>query len=166
MSGSAAARRDFYETAVSDEARRNTMREDSAPYPDTAVTSPSFARLRALEEASIAAGWMNWDGYGARPVSSGAFAVARAVLNAIPDNWPSPAIGVDPDGEISLEWALGRPDRVLTVSVGETGLLSYAGLYGDSKTHGVEAFVGQLPAAIVANLMRLYSFASRPAAAK
>lgn len=63
-------------------------------------------------------------------------------------------MAVHPDGEIEFEWYRG-PRWLLTVSVGKTGALSYAGLFGRNKVHGVEQFSEGLPDAIVQNLGRL-----------
>ena len=52
------------------------------------------------------------------------------------------------------------PDRVLTISIDQEGVLHYAGLFGDSKSYGAESFLGQVPPAIVGNLERLHSVAS------
>lgn len=111
--------------------------------------------LWALEEISREASTDDWDGYGGVPVSRAALRVALEVLEALPQSWPMPAISADPDGDVSLEWA-ANAHWVLTVSVGATGRLSYAGLFGVSKVHGAESFVGQIPQAIVDSLVRLF----------
>lgn len=125
----------------------------------TDAASVLLRRLQDLMEAASEAGIDNWDSYGAARVAAGALYFAQDVLCAIPETWPSPEVGVDPDGDVSLEWS-EAPDRVLTVSIDEQGVLHYAGLFGDSKTYGTEWFLGQLPPAIVGNLERLYSVAS------
>ena len=67
---------------------------------------------------------------------------------------------MDPDGEIEFEWFRG-PRWLFTVSVGRTGALSYAGLFGRNKTHGVEQLVEGLPEAIAQNLRRLLGHEAR-----
>lgn len=143
------------DSAVSEEAR--VLREATvrAARSETAMSPEADRRLRALVAAATEAAVDDWDGYNAAGASEAATAFAGQVLQSIPKGWPSPEIAVDPDGDISLEWSLG-PERVFTVSVSSKGILHYAGLFGDSKTHGAEAFLGQLPSAIVGNLERLY----------
>ncbi len=126
---------------------------------ETALTPTYRERLESLMGALEGAWLDNWNGEGTRGVEPGSLAFTMMLLHVLPEGWPSPEIGVDPDGEISLEWSLGQPDRVVTVSVAKNGTLSYAGLFGDSRTHGVEVSVGPLPATIVDCLDRLYSFA-------
>ena len=71
-----------------------------------------------------------------------------AFLETLPTTTPVPDVVPEPDGEIAFEWDYG-PWRILSVSVGPTGLLSYAALYGrTSKAHGTEKFIDRLPGAI------------------
>jgi hypothetical protein len=102
----------------------------------------------------------DWDGYGAAPVTPQARAAAEEFLGALPTTWPPPEMAADPDGEISFEWARD-PHWVFSVSVSPEGRLSYAGLFGVNRVHGAESFVGQLPQAIVDNLVRFFEGASR-----
>ena len=149
------------QTGMSEEAR--WLDTDSLLGSRTEATSAASRRLRDLTIAVGDASTDNWDGYGAARVAAGAVAFAERVLLVIPESWPSPDVGVDPDGDVSLEWS-EAPDRVLTISIDEEGVLHYAGLFGDSKSYGAESFLGQLPPAIVGNLERLYSVPSGPAA--
>jgi hypothetical protein len=114
------------------------------------------ARRRwALTDACAGASLPNWDGYGAAPVADSTVWHAQRFLAAIPESWPNAEIDVDPDGEVSFEWARDA-HWVFTVSVSETGRLSYAGLFGTSRVHGVENLAGTLPRAIVDGLARLF----------
>jgi hypothetical protein len=88
-------------------------------------------------------------------VSAAVVWAARQFLSVIPEAWPSPEIAADPDGEVSFEWARS-PNWVFTVSVAGDGRLSYAGMFGPNRVHGVETFAGTLPEAIVAGLARLF----------
>mgnify|MGYP001608468113 FL=1 len=97
----------------------------------------------------------NWDGYGAAPVTTGVIDAARRFLAAIPETWPVPEVSAEPDGELCFEWARA-PHWVFSVSVSGEGRLSYAGLFGASRAHGVEFFAGTLPEAVVVNLERLF----------
>jgi hypothetical protein len=98
----------------------------------------------------------NWDGYGAIPVSPLAVGHALRFLRTLPPMLRTPDLSVDPDGEISFEWYF-EPRRVLSISVGPHGELSYAGLFGRSDAHGTEYFGDELPKPIMDNLSRLFS---------
>lgn len=119
------------------------------------ATTAGSRRMWALDDAWQAAAAPDWDGYGAAPVSAHVVWAAERFLSAIPEAWPSPEIAADPDGEISFEWARGS-HWVFTVSVAGNGQLSYAGLFGLSRVHGVEILAGTLPEAIVVGLARLF----------
>jgi hypothetical protein len=122
------------------------------------------ARRRwALADACSAASVPNWDGYGAAPVVAPTTWHAERFLASIPEAWPNPEIDADPDGEVSFEWARSA-HWVFTVSVAENGRLSYAGLFGSSRVHGVETFAGTLPRAIVEGLVRLFGSTAAPVA--
>ena len=97
-----------------------------------------------------------WDGYSARPVSGLTYWKAKAFLAALPSTVPPPGVGADPDGEVAFEW-YAAPDLVFTVSIGSSGVLSYAGLFGRNKIYGSEQFLGELPKPIAESLSRLYS---------
>lgn len=97
----------------------------------------------------------DWDGYGAKAVSLQALEGARRILAALPATVPLPELNADPDGEVSLEWYL-QPRQVFSISVSEWGDLSYAGLFGPNRIHGVEILIDRIPAAISDQLRRLY----------
>jgi hypothetical protein len=115
-----------------------------------------FRRVWSVLDAYREASLPDWDGYGAVPVPRTVMDAACCFLAAVPETWPSPEVYAEPDGELSFEWARG-PHWVFSVSVGRTNRLSYAGLFGSNRVHGVESFAGTLPEAIVVNLARLLS---------
>lgn len=78
---------------------------------------------------------------------------ALRVLNMFASGVPRPEVGVDRDGHIYFEWQ--RAARwVFTVSISEDGMLYYAGLFGNSRNHGVEELKHALPQSIEASLTR------------
>lgn len=90
----------------------------------------------------------NWDGYNALPVTWDAFHFAEQFLRSLPLGTPAPAVGAEPDGQITLDW--GRaPRRRLSVSVSPDGDLHYAALLGPGKTCGTEPFFGEVPQMIL-----------------
>ncbi|MBA2591853.1 MAG: hypothetical protein M3495_20620 [Pseudomonadota bacterium] len=108
-----------------------------------------------LAEALRQGGAANWDQYGAIGVTDATAEVAYRFLSALPSTLPSPNVGLDPDGEVSFEW-LAEKGRVFSVSIGESGRLSYAGMFGPEKTaHGSEPFDDAIPDAVIECVRRL-----------
>jgi hypothetical protein len=95
-----------------------------------------------------------WDGYGAQPVNEETLERVVAFLRALPENVPVPDLVPEPDGEVSVEWQNG-PRRVFSVSIGPHGRLSYAGLLGASRWHGVDLFFGAVPPEIIRGIARV-----------
>jgi hypothetical protein len=84
-----------------------------------------------------------------------AFAGARDLLDSLPHGFAVPEIGMDPDGEIGLDWI--RPDRTMvSLSVGPTGDLSYAARLRDGTAYGVIKLGDGFPVALTELLRRLY----------
>lgn len=125
---------------------------------DLVVAPVPFSWIQQLDNLCSEATEENWDGEGALPVQHGAREKAIAFVRALPMGTPLPECSIDPDGEISLGWH-GPNDYVFSVSVGRTGRLSYAGLFGNSDGYGTEWFTGTAPAEITVHLARLLSSA-------
>ena len=97
----------------------------------------------------------NWDGYGAKAIDEQSYQNAiRFILTLTPDI-PAPEIGVEPDGEVVFEWYGGKR-KVFSISMGSRNELTYAGLYGVSKTYGVEHFYGNIPDTLLDNISRVF----------
>lgn len=112
--------------------------------------------LSSLGDAFEEASRRNWDGYGAEPVSDATVARALTFLDLLPTAVPRPDISPHPDGELAFEWFLG-PRRLLTVSIDESGRLSFAAIFGQARLHGVDFFFDTLPEPIALALRRLYA---------
>ena len=74
----------------------------------------------------------------------------------LPSTFPVPEFGIDPDGEISLDWIRSRRS-MLSISIGPNNTLNFAGKFGRAKVHGFEIFNGEIPDEIIRNLERLFS---------
>ncbi|MDD5037958.1 MAG: hypothetical protein PHN78_01380 [Dehalococcoidales bacterium] len=98
----------------------------------------------------------NWDGYGAKAIDDQSYNNAISFILSLPSNIPIPDIDVEPDGEVVFEWYEGRR-QVFSVSIGARNELTYAGLYGASKAHGVEYLEDEIPSAIMNNINRVYT---------
>jgi hypothetical protein len=103
------------------------------------------------KECSVA----NWDGYQAVPVKKSLRKTVERFLDALPSTIPDPEISVDPDGEISLDWC-SAPDKMFSISLGSKGRLSYAGLNGEKRSHGIEFFQKDIPVSLIVQLREFY----------
>ncbi len=142
--------------ALSDEAwdlRR--LFTDASEFPGSvAVGEPKRGAQEALVVACTAAQVDDWDGAGSRRVEPSTYIYADQFLRLLPSSASLPDITVDSDGEILFEWDQGRR-QVFSVSVGRDGTLTYAGLFGHTKTHGTEHPREALPSVILDCLERL-----------
>ena len=114
------------------------------------------AMLPQLLEAAGRASVPDWDGYGAAPVKWASIQHALRFLSALPSDYPTPDVAVEPDGEIALEWQ--RAARwVFSVTTSAAGTLDYAGLFGKSTLHGSEPDGDSIPRPILDALRRYTS---------
>lgn len=104
-----------------------------------------FNELFAIAEGCKA---VNWDGQGALPVSDESYRAAYRFLEALPLGYWRPSIGVEPDGEITVEW-YHSSRRTLSISFSKNGELHYAALLGASKAYGTEPFFGDIPKTVI-----------------
>ncbi|HET7463786.1 MAG TPA: hypothetical protein VFJ82_21200, partial [Longimicrobium sp.] len=109
--------------------------------------------MRRMIEIALDCTSDNWDGDGAKAVSTASFLSAKRFLEALPPGMQSPEVSVDPDGEMVFEWTSG-PQHAFSISFGAGGKLTYAGLFGPSTTHGVEYISYGLPRELVAKIQR------------
>ena len=101
--------------------------------------------LALADECSVE----GWDGYGAAPVDGSAVELATDFIRALPEAIPLAEFSVDPDGAISMDWAV-NPSRVFSLSIGASDRLAYAWLDGTDKGHAVARFDGiQVPRRIL-----------------
>jgi hypothetical protein len=89
------------------------------------------------------------------PIDPRTFANARDLLEALPHGYAIPEVGVDPDGEIALDW-IRRDRTIVSVSVGISREVSYAAKLRDETTRGVLRFGIGFPSRLVELLRRLY----------
>jgi hypothetical protein len=89
------------------------------------------------------------------PVDVRIFSRARDLMDTLPHGFAIPEVGLDPDGEIALDWM--REDRTMvSLSVGASGALSYAAILRDRTAHGIIEFGDGFPAALTELLRNLY----------
>lgn len=80
---------------------------------------------------------------------------AKRFIDLLPPNWPTPEIGLDPDGEVSFEW-YKTPDKLLAISVSREGDLHFAGRFGVvEKDYGTKHLNEAIPLEILAHLRKV-----------
>lgn len=79
---------------------------------------------------------------------------ARHLMQLLPVAFPAPEIYLEPDGDAAIEWDLGKR-RILSVSISRNGTVTYAGLFGNTRIHGVERLDDAVPRALREALARL-----------
>jgi hypothetical protein len=98
----------------------------------------------------------DWDGFDAMPVEQDTLQNASVLLESLPLGIPSPSIGAEPDGHLTLEWHRSA-NRTLSVSVDAQGDLHYAALVGPNRRFGKEAFFGETPNVILELIQLVYA---------
>lgn len=125
--------------------RYNSRSEYLSPVKRPEVVNEMWRTLR--ENSSP-----NWDGYGASPASPGSYQSACKLLSKLPDDAPDPEVGMDPDGEFSLEWFGTERDHVLSISIGGDERLYFAFRSGVERRRGTTILRDQLPAELLTYL--------------
>jgi hypothetical protein len=97
----------------------------------------------------------NWDGEGEDAIPEAAFEEARDFLRKFSFLMPLPAVNLEPDGYLGLEWY--RDNRhVFVVSFNGTGILSYSGLIGHESVYSRRYMEEEIPEEILSNISRVY----------
>ena len=107
-------------------------------------TFDNYATISELHDVWKECSSIGWDGHGALPVERETYHAAYCFIESLPLDFPLPAIGAEPDGQLTMEWRKG-PHRVLSVSVDPEGFLHYAGLFGMNKLYGTLVFFSDAP---------------------
>lgn len=99
---------------------------------------------RAICETSAECSRPEWDGGSAQAVTAESLGLAQRFLDTLPLGTVAPSVGVEPDGQLTLEWHAG-PHWTLSISVDPKGDLLYAALLGSRWVCGTEPFFGEVP---------------------
>lgn len=124
----------------------------------TEPISSGWKRLLHDEVAELASecSTPGWDGYGADPISEEAELRAHYLIDVAPESIPPPMMIPSPEGEISLEWHVGR-NRSLSVTPEADHSLIYAAILGPEQTrYGREPFSDSWPPPIVIMLREFF----------
>lgn len=84
-----------------------------------------------------------------------AFALTLELLNALPNDIPLPAVFVESDGNIGLDWDEGNR-QVISLTVRDTPMVGFSALLGAEPLHGRMPFVGEVPSTLRYLLARLF----------
>jgi len=98
----------------------------------------------------------DWDCYGALPVTYEAIIEAAKIINLLPYTLPVPDIYAEPTGDICFEWN-SKNGYLCVICVSGKHKIGYAGIFGESKTYGLEYFEQSMPSGIVNNIRRVYA---------
>jgi hypothetical protein len=78
--------------------------------------------------------------------------LAVAFIASLPADVAPPEVSIDPDGEVAFDWC--RDDDMLSVSLGQTGRLSFAWDIQDGPKADSAFFSGEMPPTLVEALRR------------
>lgn len=118
--------------------------------------APLRSAFENLDEIMETCSHENWDSYGAKIISDGAYREARRFIQSLPATFPQPNISPEPSGGITLEW-YKDPNHVFYAILSGSGVVTYAGLYGvDNQDSGTVYFVDSLPASIMEKIRSIF----------
>lgn len=119
------------------------------------VETDRMVALDALKSLpSLANLPVNWDGYGAEPITPECVAHVRVILATLPEYAPSPEMFPNPNGTITLEWETDK--GIASVEVGNTHISSFIEIDGDTQ-YFHEAHTQKLPEFLRSALVELYT---------
>ena len=99
---------------------------------------------RKVHELLEHAGTDDWDGEGALALTAHTVAIAQKLVDSFPIEVDVPDIAATPHGEVDFDWIVDR-DLMLTVSVGPSSEIAFAGLFHGARVDGSEPWKGTLP---------------------
>ncbi len=115
---------------------------DSQPVPG--FDADRSALLQKVDELYQQCSQPGWDNEDAEPIGMQTHAIARRLLELLPNDTPLPVISPEPDGQINFEWYRGSR-RLLTTSISGTGTLYWAALIDSEDPRGSCQLADQFP---------------------
>jgi len=115
--------------------------EVEAHFTDTISSRRSIPKLLGgLLKVFAECSTQDWDGYGAKAISTEIIDKALAYATSLPPDLPMPEFCPEPDGEIALEW-FGRNGATISISIGEANQVSYSAIFPDNNcVNGTENY--------------------------
>lgn len=90
------------------------------------------------------AGTEDWNGEGTLALAPETVALAKKLIDAFPSHIGRPDVNATPHGEVDFDWVIDR-DVMLTISVGPSKEIAFAGLFHSARLNGCESWKGKLP---------------------
>ena len=109
-------------------------------YPDTERASLKREVHGLLENT----GTEDWDGEGALALAPETVDIAQKLIDEFQPHVGRPDVNATPHGEVDFDWIIDR-NVMLTVSVGPSKEIAFAGLFHGARLTGCEPWVGTLP---------------------
>ena len=109
-------------------------------YPDMKRASLKHEVHGLLEDAGIE----DWDAEGVLALAPETVAVAQKLIDEFPPLVGKPDVNATPHGEVDFDWVIDR-DVMLTISVGPSKEIAFAGLFHGARLNGCEPWEGTLP---------------------
>ena len=114
--------------------------DTTGEYPDGERTSLKREVHSLLEDA----GTEDWDDEGVLALAPETVAVAQKLIDEFPPHVSRPDVNATPHGEVDFDWVIDR-DVMLTISVGPSKEIAFAGLFHGARLNGCEPWEGMLP---------------------
>ncbi len=86
----------------------------------------------------------DWDGEGALALAPETADLAQKLIDEFPPHFSRPDVNATPHGEVDFDWVIDR-NVMLTVSVGPSKEITFAGLFHGARLNGCEPWEGMLP---------------------
>ena len=119
-------------------------------YTDTTSEYPNEERVSLKREVHGLledAGTEDWDGEGALALALETVDIAQKLIDEFPPHVSRPDVNATPHGEVDFDWIINR-DVMLTVSVGPSKEIAFAGLFHGARLNGCEPWEGTLPQSV------------------
>ena len=116
-------------------------------YTDTTSEYPNEERVSLKREVHGLlenAGIEDWDDEGVLALAPETVAVAQKLIDQFPPHVSRPDVNATPHGEVDFDWVIDR-NVMLTVSVGPSKEIAFAGLFHGARLNGCEPWEGALP---------------------
>ena len=116
-------------------------------YTDTTSKYPNGGRTllkREVHGLLEDAGTEDWDGEGALALAPETVDIAQKLIDEFPPPVGRPDVAATPHGEVDFDWVIAR-NVMLTVSVGPSKEIAFAGLFHGARLNGCEPWEGTLP---------------------
>ena len=116
-------------------------------YTDTTSEYPNEERVSLKREVHGLlenAGIEDWDAEDVLALAPETVAIAQKLIDEFPPHVSRPDVNATPHGEVDFDWVIDR-NVMLTVSVGPSKEITFAGLFHGARLNGCEPWEGMLP---------------------